>query len=148
MLPIYAQQSNCALCSSTGGELVWQNNDLRVIMVNDPHFVGFVRVVWNDHVSEMTDLAPEQRSQLMKTVCVVEDVMRKVLNPTKVNLASLGNMTPHIHWHVIPRFSNDINFPNPVWALTKEQAAQKARPCVNKEQYNALVTALRIALWG
>ncbi|TDR32591.1 HIT family protein [Hydromonas duriensis] len=148
MRPIYAPNPSCELCSSDGGELVWQNDNLRVIMVDDPHFAGFVRVVWQAHVSEMTDLQPAQRSQLMQTVCLVETVMRQVLQPTKINLASLGNMTPHLHWHVIPRFANDINFPTPIWALTKEQAAQTARPCVSPEQRDALVTALRIALWA
>jgi diadenosine tetraphosphate (Ap4A) HIT family hydrolase len=33
-----------------------------------------------------------------------------------VNLASLGNITPHLHWHVIPRFADDPHFPNPIWA--------------------------------
>lgn len=147
MLPTYAQAPDCELCTSDGGELVWQNDVLRVIMVDDPHFVGFARVVWHAHVKEMTDLLPEQRSQLMKTVCVVEEVMRRVLNPSKINLASLGNMTPHLHWHVIPRFSDDVAFPNPVWALSKAQAAQTAKPCVSITQYDALVNALRIALW-
>ncbi|MGL4766806.1 MAG: HIT family protein [Formosimonas sp.] len=147
MLP-FKQNSNCALCAQVGGELVWQNDDLRVIMVDEPHFVGFVRVVWQAHVAEMTDLSPAQHSQLMKTVCVVEEVLRQVLQPTKVNLASLGNMTPHLHWHVIPRFAHDVNFPHPVWAITPEQAAQKPQPCVSAAQYAALVQALKIALWS
>ena len=74
--------------------------------------------------------------------------MRQVLNPTKINLASLGNMTPHLHWHVIPRFADDVNFPNPVWAITPEQSAQKPEPSVSKAQYDALVNALKIALWA
>jgi hypothetical protein len=37
------------------------------------------------------------------------------MGPGKVNVASLGNMTPHLHWHVIPRFADDAHFPNPVW---------------------------------
>lgn len=140
-------QPNCELCSAIGGELIWQNADLRVIMINEPHFVGFVRVIWQEHISEMTDLQPEQRSRLMKTVFLVEDIMRQVLKPTKVNLASLGNMTPHLHWHIIPRFTDDINFPNPVWAITPEQTQTAPNPRVNERQYKALIKALKIALW-
>ena len=148
MLPTYAQNPNCELCTTDGGELVWQNDTLRVIMVNDPHFVGFARVVWHEHIAEMTDLKPEQRSALMRAVCIVEDVMRKVLNPTKINLASLGNMTPHLHWHVIPRFSEDINFPNPVWALSAEDAKNAPPNGLTKDILADYVRALKIALWS
>ena len=148
MLPIYAQSPDCLLCQNAGGELIWQNDELRVIMVDEPHFVGFVRVVWHQHVSEMTDLSPDQRHILMETVYLVEEVMRQVLNPTKVNLASLGNMTPHLHWHVIPRFASDVNFPNPVWVMTSEQSTLSPKPVVTVEQYAAFVNALRIALWA
>lgn len=148
MLPTYARNPKCELCTADGGELVWQNNHLRVIMVKDVHFVGFVRVVWHEHVAEMTDLTAAQRSELLNVVFVVEQCMRDVLKPAKINLASLGNMTPHLHWHVIPRFADDVNFPNPVWAITAAQAKQKPAPRVSVEQYNALVQALKIALWA
>jgi len=45
----------------------------------------------------------------------VELALRDVLTPVKINVASLGNMVPHLHWHVIPRFADDAHFPNPVW---------------------------------
>ncbi|MHB1094167.1 HIT family protein [Thiobacillus sp.] len=41
--------------------------------------------------------------------------MRDVMRPDKINLASLGNVVPHLHWHVVPRFGDDPHFPNPVW---------------------------------
>ena len=52
----------------------------------------------------------------MKAVYAVERAIRRILQPVKVNLASLGNQVPHVHWHVIPRFSNDAHFPLPIWA--------------------------------
>jgi diadenosine tetraphosphate (Ap4A) HIT family hydrolase len=69
----------------------------------------------------MTDLAPQQRSALMQMVMKVESALREVMNPDKINLASLGNMTPHLHWHVIPRFADDAHFPAPVWAQVQRQ---------------------------
>jgi hypothetical protein len=38
-----------------------------------------------------------------------------VLGAEKVNLASLGNQVPHLHWHVIPRFKDDPHFPFAIW---------------------------------
>jgi diadenosine tetraphosphate (Ap4A) HIT family hydrolase len=52
----------------------------------------------------------------MNVAFVVERVLREVLKPEKINLASLGNKTPHIHWHVIPRFETDIHFPETIWS--------------------------------
>jgi diadenosine tetraphosphate (Ap4A) HIT family hydrolase len=73
-------------------------------------------VIWNDHVREMSDLAAGEQQRLMQTVFAVERAQRAVLSPEKVNLASLGNVTPHLHWHVIPRFADDSHFPQPVWS--------------------------------
>ena len=142
------KKSGCELCEQTGGELIWQNDQLRVVLVEDKLFTGFTRVIWQEHISEMTDLSPEQRSLLMKTVCLVESIQREVLKPTKVNLASLGNITPHLHWHVIPRFEKDASYPNPVWALSAEDA-KKAKPnSVKKELLEEYIRALKIALWS
>ncbi len=63
----------------------------------------------------MTDLEPVDRARMMKTVFAVEMAVREVIRPDKINLASLGNKTPHMHWHVIPRFENDKHFPNSHW---------------------------------
>ena len=36
-----------------------------------------------------------------------------------INLASFGNRTPHVHWHVIPRYHDDAHFPDPVWGIAR-----------------------------
>jgi len=41
----------------------------------------------------------------------------------KMNLASLGNQTPHVHWHVVPRFRDDRHFPGPIWAAAQRPHA-------------------------
>jgi diadenosine tetraphosphate (Ap4A) HIT family hydrolase len=89
------------------------------VRVDEPDFPGFSRVVWSDHVREMSELQAPERRRLMETVFAVEQAMREVLQPRKMNLASLGNMTPHLHWHVIPRFGDDSHYPNPVWGAAR-----------------------------
>jgi diadenosine tetraphosphate (Ap4A) HIT family hydrolase len=120
----------CELCEQDGGLLLWRSEKLRVIRVADAAFPGFYRVIWNAHVAEWTDLVPADRSHLMQTVAKVETLMRHALQPTKVNLASLGNVVPHLHWHVIARFADDSHFPNPIWG----QAVREVAP----EQLQAL----------
>lgn len=107
---------DCELCSGAGGEIVHCTEKCRVVLVDDSLYPGFCRVIWSDHVKEMTDLPVPDRSTLMVAVCKVESVVRAVMQPQKINLASLVKMTPHLHWNVIPRYADDAHFPNPIWA--------------------------------
>ena len=113
----------CELCSHDGGILVFRGDKLRVIRAEDADHPAFYRVIWNDHVAEWTDLVPQDRSHIMQTVAKVETVLREQLQPAKVNLASLGNMVPHLHWHVIARFEWDARWPAPVWAPVQRELA-------------------------
>lgn len=111
----------CELCSQTGGEVLWQDAACRVVLVADPDYAGYCRVIWRTHVREMTDLEHAERQHCMRVVCAVEQALRAVLRPHKINLASFGNVAPHLHWHVIPRFEDDPHFPNSVWGERQRQ---------------------------
>jgi diadenosine tetraphosphate (Ap4A) HIT family hydrolase len=110
----------CELCE-LAVPTVYRDDKLSVIFVDDANYPGFCRVIWNDHVKEMSDLNPAERALLNDAVYRVELALREVMAPAKVNLASLGNVVPHLHWHVIPRFADDAQFPNPVWASAVRQ---------------------------
>ena len=114
-----ASLETCELCASSGGEPVWENALCRVVSVADPDYPGFCRVILNRHEREMSDLPENDQHELMRIVLAVEATVRQVLNPDKINLASLGNMTPHVHWHIIPRWREDRCFPNPIWGLAQ-----------------------------
>lgn len=121
-------QTDCVFCRSPlAGEIV-RTGQCMIVDAQEPLLPGFTRVIWNAHVREMTDLTVVQRQDFMAVVFEVEQIMRATLKPHKVNLASLGNQTPHLHWHVIARFDDDIAFPDPVWVSgTDTQAAQRRR---------------------
>ena len=108
--------TQCEFCNSPGGPVLWQNELCRVVRVDEPDYPGFVRVILKRHATEMSDLDDGERDGLMKIVFAVEKVVRDAMHPHKMNLASLGNMTPHVHWHVIPRFEDDRHYPGPIWA--------------------------------
>lgn len=109
-------QSSCPLCQPQNDNLLWRDDNLRIVRVDNPDYPGFCRVILNRHVKEMTDLSPIERAHVMKIVFVVEAALRELMQPDKVNLATLGNQVPHVHWHVIPRFADDAHFPDPIWA--------------------------------
>lgn len=112
----------CEFCASPGGPVLWQNDICRVVRVDEPDYPGYVRVILNRHAREMSDLGPEERDALMRVVYAVEAAVRETLGAQKMNLASLGNMTPHVHWHVVPRFRDDRHFPTPIWAAPQREA--------------------------
>ena len=120
--------TNCVLCKEDlkpeEGQLIWRGDDCRVILVNDPDLPGFCRVIWNRHVSEMTELSYGEREHLMALVFAVEEAVRHVMHPDKVNIAALGNMVPHIHWHVIPRYKDDAFFPGSIWSARVQETPQ------------------------
>lgn len=127
------KQAGCELCEhqeTPAWRLVYAGERLRVVRVLDaPDFPAFYRVIWNDHVAEMSDLSHVDRAHCMDAVMAVEHVMRTHLAPVKINLATLGNMVPHLHWHVVARFRWDSHFPNPIWGVRQRDpdAAEMAR---------------------
>jgi len=111
----------CVLCEGPGGRLVFEGAKLRVIHAEEAGFPAFYRVVWREHAPEFSDLDAADRVLCMEAVTVVEQCLREHLKPAKVNLAALGNMVAHLHWHVIARFSNDSHFPGSVWAPVQRE---------------------------
>ena len=114
---------DCELCVRPGGDLLWRDMHCRVVLIDDADYAGYCRVIWNAHVREMTDLDDAGRAHCMRVVFAVEQALRSVLGPHKINLASFGNLTPHLHWHVIPRWVDDAHFPNPVWGERRRETS-------------------------
>ncbi len=127
----------CPLCTDVGGSIIFQSEKFRLIRADEADFPAFYRVVWTAHVAELSDLDEADRSLCMAIVTEVERALRTHLQPTKINLAALGNVVPHLHWHVIARFDWDTHFPAPVWAV--------ARRPVDRERLQVLRGKLQTA---
>lgn len=134
---------DCELCDAPGGEVVWESSLCRVVMVTDPDYPGFCRIILHRHLQEMTDLPRQERTQLMNVVFAVETAVRSLYRPDKINLASLGNMTPHVHWHLIPRWRDDRHFPNPIWAKPQRAHVQRREPVDGRQLGDQIIAALR-----
>ena len=134
--------AGCELCDSADEDTLWHDDFCRVILVADPDYAGYCRVILNRHVREMTDLDTSARERLMRVVFAVEAAVRRVMRPDKINLASFGNMVPHLHWHVIPRFADDRHFPNSIWGEPTRAGA------VRNTSREAIAAALKELLAG
>lgn len=105
----------CSYCHPQGEELLWQGSRCRIILANEPGFTGWCRVVWSEHVRELSDLDDAERDHFMRVVSILERTLIAALAPVKMNIAALGTASPHLHFHVVPRFADDATFPEPVW---------------------------------
>lgn len=130
--------TGCDLCESPGGEVLWEDDFCRVVRVSDADYPMFCRVVLRTHAAEMTDLAEADRQRLMRVVFAVESALRALCVPDKINLASFGNVVPHLHWHVIPRWRDDRHFPQPVWG-SAQRAVSPSRPAPGGRQLGELI---------
>jgi diadenosine tetraphosphate (Ap4A) HIT family hydrolase len=133
--------AGCELCELPASAKVVANDKFSVILADEANYPGFARVIWNEHVREVSDLPDADRLLLNEAVWKLEQAVSEVMQPLKVNVASLGNVVPHLHWHVIPRYADDAHFPAPVWAQ-----AVRATPADVLEQRRALIPQLKLAI--
>ncbi len=121
----------CELCTGPGGELLWEDGICRVVRVTGPEgtaFPGYCRIVCREHVADMSSLTTSDAHHVLDVVLATERALRLTVQPDKINLASLGNVVPHLHWHVIPRWKDDSHFPAPIWATAQRTGVARAVP--------------------
>jgi diadenosine tetraphosphate (Ap4A) HIT family hydrolase len=87
---------------------------------DDQFFKGWTVVVFRRHATELFQLAPTERMQLMEEVTLVAKTLAQVFDARKINYELLGNQLPHIHWHLIPRLATDPAPLEPVWRVPHE----------------------------
>lgn len=114
----------CPLCEGAGGEVLHQAQAWRLVLADEPDWPGLLRLIWTEHVVELSDLSEPQALELLQVLRRVERVLRDELSPDKVNVASLGNQVPHLHVHIVPRWRDDLTFPASIW--TRPEPAVQA----------------------
>jgi len=108
----------CPLCNPTDEDIIYQNALFRVILVDE--IPGYVRVITQKHVKELSDLSINEAITITKALIAIEKKIIELLKPDKINIASLGNMVAHLHFHIIPRYKNDPWWPNATFCKEKE----------------------------
>jgi diadenosine tetraphosphate (Ap4A) HIT family hydrolase len=105
---------DCPLCNVK--DAFFENDLFKVILVDES---GYIRIITNKHIKEFSELSDEEAFRITKAIKEIEKVMIKLLNPDKVNIASLGNMVPHLHIHIIPRYKDDPAWPGATFCVEK-----------------------------
>ncbi|GFO54754.1 HIT family protein [Geomonas sp. Red276] len=110
---------SCVICTK------WQEEpeqriielDQTLVSLNrDQFFPGYCFVYTKEHVTELFHLEEAVRNQVMAEVTAVAKALYSAFSPDKINYELLGNMAPHMHWHLVPRRSGDPLWPRPHWS--------------------------------
>jgi diadenosine tetraphosphate (Ap4A) HIT family hydrolase len=92
-----------------------------VLLNHDQFFPGYTFVFTKEHVTELFHLDRETRRTVMEEVTATASALYSLFKPDKINYELLGNMVPHVHWHLVPRYRNDRLWPRPIWAEPHEE---------------------------
>ena len=110
---------NCQMCTKwdTEPDLRIAELDRCCVLLNrDQFFPGYTFVIARDHVTELFHLDRKVRQELIEEVTMVAASLYNLFKPAKMNYELLGNMVPHMHWHLVPRFVTDPLWPRPIWS--------------------------------
>ncbi len=135
--------NDCPMCRR------WDDDcDLRVIQLKhsfvtlnrDQFFPGYTLLFTRRHVTELFHLDGNERAELMDEVSRVARALHGVFRPDKINYELLGNMVPHMHWHLVPRFASEPLWPRPIWSEPHDERI------LSPEGYRDRIELIRKAL--
>lgn len=117
---------SCELCSISPEKKIWENSYFYVIDAGNDQYPVFIRLIAQDHIKEMSDLPHPVFLHMCRLMKTIEMAVRQYTQCDKINWAQFGCFVPHLHWHCIARWENDINYPATPWneptrLLTKDQ---------------------------
>lgn len=104
-----------------------------LLLMNNANYPWLILVPRQENIAELIDLSFENQIIVLQEINQVCQILQKIFNPYKLNIANLGNMVRQLHIHIIARFENDIAFPKPVWgSAAKFYNETDAQNLINK----------------
>ena len=111
-----------------------------VVLNRDQYFPGYSLLFTKQHVTELFHLDRSLRAGLMEEVSCVAEALFTLFQPDKINYELLGNMVPHIHWHLVPRHSSEPLWPRPIWSEAHNELL------LSPQEYRERIAAIRQVL--
>jgi len=99
--------------------VVYQNKNIRI--ETEESEIPWLKIFTNSPYREMSDVPAEIKFEIYTLLDIIEKEMIAYYAPDKINIASFGNYLPHVHWHIMARFSKDSYFPEPMWGKRQRE---------------------------
>jgi diadenosine tetraphosphate (Ap4A) HIT family hydrolase len=120
-------------------EFVTTLSECQVVLADEQLYRGYCILFLRDHAEHLADLSFERQQRVWDDVARVAAAVRKVVEPVRLNYACLGNLTTHVHWHVIPRHADDPEPLHPIWV----RSVSERRVALSEEERRGLIAELR-----
>lgn len=99
----------------------------QVLLSRDSSFPWLILVPRRMEVRELFELTARDRQRLTDEITQASIAMAALFAPDKINVASLGNVVPQFHVHVIARYRADRSWPRPIWGTGSAVPYSSAR---------------------
>lgn len=119
--------SNCLICDRI--ELIKNNSNPHfvkelstgyLVLHDFQYYPGYVLFLLKNHHTNLYDLSYKIKQKFLLEMDLVGQAAMKAYSPKKIDYALLGNTIPHLHWHIIPRYTGiDKNTDQPIWSIRK-----------------------------
>lgn len=111
-----------------------------IFVVGDHQFFeGYSLLLLKSHVRELHDLGAGEQAETFRELMTATEALVKTYHPWKMNYASYGNVAPHVHWHLIPRYASDPDRESQPW----HHAAKFDDYAIKAETANAISERIR-----
>jgi len=92
------------------------------------------------HVVGLENLTLDEFTAFMADAHRASQAIARVCSPSLMNYASLGNVMPHLHWHLVPRYRTDPRWGGPIYMT---ELADMPVTRLTAPQYAEIVHAIR-----
>ena len=131
--------AECPMCpDSNGADVIGELPSGRVHLQNDGDYKGYCILVFKRHAVEIQDLTQEERAQFIEDLSKVSSAVAEICKPAKLNTSMLGNMVPHLHCHIMPRYPENSD-----WGHPPSYKRPAERNPLSETEYSALHSALK-----
>ncbi len=96
-------------------------NDLISIEIHESE-IPWLKVFTKEMRKEFSECTAQEKTMLLHALDTIERIMLHYYRPEKINIASFGNVVPHLHWHIMARFKEDSYFPEPMWGVKQRES--------------------------
>jgi diadenosine tetraphosphate (Ap4A) HIT family hydrolase len=144
-------KAKCGICAGLEAiragkvpNLIAELDNSFVVLGDAQFYRGYCILLAKHHASELFELPLDKARGLSDELRAVAEAIHDVVHPLKLNYECLGNLEPHIHWHVFPRYESEEEKLRlaPVW---ERPASERTRP-LEENDARMLIASIRAAI--